>query len=198
MERTDEERAADVVVGVVVAGGADRGFRSLDVFLSWFVAGTAAALGLIAANLDRLQGLVTLSSIKSALPILGAALLLVLIAKFLGSLICTLAGALEATFSGFKAIAEVGMSDVSPEAFAAALERAKPWTQRTWEGLMGGGEQNLGRKAMRLMICSGFCALGAAVLTVCFWVVLLAPSSTSMPSNLAPQSAATPQILPVK
>lgn len=193
MERTNEERAADTVVGIVVAGGADRGFRSLDVFLTWYVAGTAAALGLIAANLERLQGLVTLSSIKSALPILGAALLLVMVAKFLGSLICTLAGALDATFSGFKAIGEVGMNDVSREAFAAALERAKPLTQRMWERLTGGGEQNLGRKATRLMICSGFCALAAAVLTVCFWVVLLAPASALKPPSGAPQSAATLQ-----
>lgn len=175
MAGIDQSRMADALVGQMYTAGADRGFRSLDVFVTWFVAGTAAAMGLIVANLDHVQGLVAITSIRGALPTLGAALVLVLISKFFGSLICTMAGAMEAAVTLMKNNRDAGIPDVTGDALDAAIERAKPWTMKAWERItrQNIAHTNQGRKAMRLMIASGFCALLAACLTVCFWVTVI-------------------------
>jgi hypothetical protein len=166
-------RYADVVVMALLASGADRGFRSLDVFVTWFVTGTAAALGLAAANLDRLQGLVTLPGIKAALPLLLAVLGFVLASKFLGGLICTYAGAIESSMTTLDRLVKLDQLP-DPLAFDAALARATPWPVRAWQWLgCRLGVNNRGRQVMWLMVVSGFCASAAAILTVLFWMVLL-------------------------
>ncbi|EMI50945.1 hypothetical protein C405_03577 [Stenotrophomonas maltophilia AU12-09] len=96
------------------------------VFPTWFVAGTAATLGLAVANLDRLQGLVTLATVKSSLPILGVALLLVLMCKFCGSVICAMAGYMEATFASMRQLEAAGIDAPSAQAFRDALDRSRP------------------------------------------------------------------------
>jgi len=173
MEKVSEETAANTVVAVMLTAGADRGYRSLDVFLTWFVAGTAAALGLAVANLDRLQGLVTLATVKSSLPILGLALLLVLLCKFCGSVICTMAGSMEATFASMKQLEAAGIDAPSAQAFREALDRSRPWPLRVRRSTKGASNQ--GRKVMRLMMASGLFAICAALLTVLFWYQLISP-----------------------
>lgn len=171
----DDARAryADVVVMALLASGADRGFRSLDVFVTWFVTGTAASLGLAAANLDRLQGLIALPGIKAALPLLLAVLGCVLVSKFLGGLICTYAGAVESSMNTLDRLVKLEQLP-DPLAFDAALDRATPWPVRMWQ--WGGrklGIDNKGRQVAWLMVTSGFFASAAAILTVLFWMVLL-------------------------
>jgi len=173
MDTDTKARYADTVVMSLLASGADRGFRSLDVFVTWFVTGTAAALGLAAANLDRLQGLITLAGIKSAVPLLLIVLGLVLAAKFFGGLICTYAGAVESSMTTLDRLVKLDHLP-DPEAFDAAMRRATPWPVRFWQWLTRkAGAGNLGLQVMWLMTLSGFCASAAAVLTVVFWTVLL-------------------------
>lgn len=173
MDKVSEEAAANTVAAVMLTAGADRGYRSLDAFLTWFVAGTAAALGLAVANLDRLQGLVTLAAVQTSLPILGLALLSVLLCKFFGSLICTMAGSMEATFASIKQLEAAGINAPSPQAFREALHRSKPWPLSFLSS--ASGEANQGRMVMRLMMASGVCAICAALLTVLFWYQLISP-----------------------
>lgn len=165
-----DDRFADEYVGEILVAAADRGFRSLDVFVTWFTAGTAAAVGLAAANLPNLGGLISLPAIKSAVPWLGAALVMVLISKFFGSLICTMAGAADEIRRIRREVANAGEVMPSPEAFFAAAEKAKPWPIRHFTGA---GGAPLGRKVLRTLMVSGLTALNAAGCVVVFWGVLL-------------------------
>ncbi|MFX1722776.1 hypothetical protein [Stenotrophomonas sp. AS1] len=163
---------ADHHVGQVFVAAADQGFRSLDVFVTWFTAGTAAALGLAAANLPKLQGLISMSAIKSATPWLGVALLLVLISKFFGSLICTMAGAAAESRRIQREAAAAGELLPNAAAFLAAVQRAKPWPLSRFPQR----SQPQGRVVMRRLMFSGLSALMAAACVVAFWFVLLAPA----------------------
>jgi len=175
MVLVDDPQVADRHVGEIFVAAADKGFRSLDVFVSWFIAGTAAALGLAAANLPRLDGLISMTAIKTALPWLGAALLLVLISKFFGSLICTMAGAADEARRIRREAASAKDALPSPGAFFAAVERAKPWPMR----YLTGSTAPLGRKVLRNLMCSGLTAIFAAIFVVVFWGVLLGPAWTA-------------------
>lgn len=171
-DTTSEERAADQYVGEVLVAAADKGFRSLDVFVTWFTAGTAAAVGLFAANLPNLGGLIALPAIKSAMPWLGAALVLVLISKFFGSLICTMAGVADEVRRIRREVTSTGEAMPSADAFFAAAERATPWPVRCFTAK---GGPLLGRKVLRTLMISGLTALLAAGCVVIFWGVLLSP-----------------------
>jgi len=140
--------------------------------VTWFTAGTAAALGLAAANLERLTGLISMAAIKSAMPWLAAALLLVLSSKFLGSLICTMSGAADEArrIRREATAAEEALPSVS--AFLAAADRAKPWPIRHFTG----GRAPVGRKVLRLLMLSGLSALLSCAAVVIFWAVLLTPA----------------------
>lgn len=165
---------ADTMAGIILAAGADKGFRSLDVFVTWFVAGTAAALGLATANIDRLQGLVDLAAIKAGLPTLGTVLILVLLSKFFGSVICTMAGSMDAAFRVLEQFKSLDIPPPSGGEFDAALWRAWPWPLRAWARATGRRRMNQGKKALWLTMLSGLCALAAAALTMYFWYALLA------------------------
>ena len=165
--------AADQYVGEIMVAATDKGFRSLDVFVTWFTAGTAAAIGLAAANLPNLGGLISLPAIKSAMPWLGAALILVLVSKFFGSLICAVAGAADEARRIRREVEASGEAMPSPEAFFAAIEKATPWPIRYFTAR---GGVPLGRKVLRTLMVSGITALLAAGCVVVFWGVLLSPS----------------------
>ncbi len=177
MNADPDEGLANAFVASILAAGADKGYRSLDVFVSWFVAGSAAALGLAAANLEKLQWAVSAAGIKDGLPLFGCILILVLASKFFGSLICTMAGAMEASVGVMKQFDEIRVPVVGLDAFQAALRRARPWPLRFlawgWKWLSRGRKPNLGKVVTWLLMGSGLCALGAAVLTIWFWTRLL-------------------------
>lgn len=168
----DDPGVADQLVGDIFVAAADKGFRSLDVFVTWFTAGTAAALGLAAANLPRLEGLISLSAIKSAIPWLGGALLLVLLSKFCGSLVCTMAGVAGEARRIRREAASAKEALPSPAAFFAAVERAKPWPVRHFTG----SSAPIGRKVMRTLMWSGLSAILAAGCVVVFWCLMLKPA----------------------
>lgn len=178
MQSDENDGVADAFVANILAAGADKGFRSLDVFVTWFVAGTAAAVGLAAANLEKLTWVITPSRLQAELPCLAVILLLVLGSKFLGSLICTMAGAMEAAVSVMRRYDEINVPIVGIGAFEAARRRAMPWpalaTEWAWAKLTGRRRPNLGRVVTWLLIGSGSCALVAACLTAKFWISLLA------------------------
>lgn len=167
----DDPEVADHHVGQVFVAAADRGFRSLDVFVTWFTAGTAAALGLAAANLPKLEGLVSMAAVKAAIPWLGIALLLVLLSKFFGSVICTMAGAAEEGRRLQREALAQGELLPSRDAYLAAARRATPWPLRPFTK-----PRPLGRAVMRRLMLSGLSALLAATCVVIFWAVLLSPS----------------------
>lgn len=167
-----EDAIANHHVGEIFVAAADKGFRSLDVFVTWFAAGTAAALGLAAANLDRLTGLVSLTAIKSAMPWLGGAMLLILVSKFLGSLVCTMAGAADEARRIRREAVNANERIPSGASFVAAVERATPWPVR-W---LTRRRVPLGRRVMRILMGSGFAALVSCVFVVIFWGVMLAPA----------------------
>jgi len=175
-----EEAVADQHVGEVFIAAADKGFRSLDVFVTWFTAGTAAALGLAAANLERLTGLISMAAIKSAMPWLAAALLLVLASKFFGSLICTMAGAADEARRIRREATNADEALPSGPAFLAAVERAKPWPIRH----ITGGRGPTGRKVLRILMWSGLSALLSCASVVIFWGVLLTPAWSNDDSSL--------------
>jgi len=137
--------------------------------------GTAAAVGLAAAHLPYLGGLISLPAIKSAMPWLCAALVLVLISKFFGSLICTLAGAADEIRRIRRKVASAGEAIPPPAAFFAATEKAKPWPIRCFTTKVGA---LLGRRVLRALMVSGLAALLAAGCVVIFWGVLLYPART--------------------
>ncbi|WP_312328454.1 hypothetical protein [Stenotrophomonas sp.] len=175
-----DDTVADDHVGEVFMAAADKGFRSLDVFVTWFTAGTAAALGLAAANLDRLAGLISMAAIKSAMPWLAVAWILVLAAKFLGSLICTMAGAANEARRIRREATSAEEDLPSRRAFLAAAERAKPWPI----GHFTGGNGPIGRKVMRILLWSAISALLSCVCVVIFWGVLLTPAWANYDSSL--------------
>jgi len=166
---------ADQHVGEIFIAAADKGFRSLDVFVTWFTAGTAAALGLAAANLERLEGLISLVTIKSAMPWLAGALMLVLFSKFLGSMVCTMSGAADESRRIRREAAAAKEPLPSPTSFQAAVERATPWPLFYLLGRAG----LPGRRVMRILMWSGLSALLACACVVIFWGVLLKPALAS-------------------
>ncbi|WP_295381746.1 hypothetical protein ACN9MD_05830 [Stenotrophomonas maltophilia] len=177
MENGSKDGLADAFVASILAAGADKGFRSLDVFVTWFVAGTAAAIGLAAANFEKLDWVVTPAHLKAELPYIGTILVLVLISKFLGSLICTMAGAMDATLSVMRRYDEIDVPVVDVDAFEAALRRSRPWPLRvaawSWKRIASERKPNLGRVVTWLLMASSSCAIAAATLTIKLWVSLL-------------------------
>ncbi len=177
MDTGPDEGIANAFVASILAAGADRGFRSLDVFVTWFVAGTAAAMGLAAANADKIQWLVDTDRIRDGMPWFGLVLGLVLISKFFGSLICTMAGAMEASVGVMRQFDEIRVPVVGLAAFEAALHRARPWPLRLLAWILKlcncGRKPNLGKVVTWLLLGSGLCAMGAAGITVSFWVRIL-------------------------
>src|SRR5688572_2899082 len=91
----DKQQAAGLYVLESIVAGADKGFRSLDTFVGWFIGGTGALFGLLIANVDKVSEFISPNELGAIVPKVVCAFGLILFAKFLGSLICTRAGALE-------------------------------------------------------------------------------------------------------
>lgn len=167
-----QDGIADRYVGEILAAAADKGFRSIDLFVTWFTAGTAAAAALAVANLPNLVGLISLQAIKAAMPWLYFALLLVLISKLFGVLVSTAAGAAE-QIRRLRREAATEEEVLSAEAFSQAMDRAQPWPMRCLD--LGGGVP-FGRKVLRTLMVSGLAAFLATGCVVVFWVILLSPA----------------------
>ncbi|AHY59231.1 hypothetical protein DX03_11165 [Stenotrophomonas rhizophila] len=107
------------------------------------------------------------------MPWLCAALVLVLISKFFGSLICIMAGAADEIRRIRRKVAGAGEAMPSPAAFFAGTEKAKPRPIRCFTAKVG---TLLGRRVLRALMVSGLAALLAAGCVVIFWGVLLSPA----------------------
>lgn len=121
----DAERAANLV-RLVSFAAADQGFRSLDTFATWFVGGTAAAVGLMIANFEKIQPVIGSLDLQWTLVMVIIALGLIGVAKFFGSLVCTMARGAERALEVFDAWQKRGLAIPSVEAFEDAREAALP------------------------------------------------------------------------
>lgn len=121
----DADRAANLV-RLVSFAAADQGFRSLDTFATWFVGGTAAAVGLMIANFDKIEPIVSGLDLQWTLVKVVIALGLIGVAKFCGSLVCTMARGSERALEVFDAWQKRGIPTPSFEAFEAARDAAVP------------------------------------------------------------------------
>lgn len=177
MEEQASHTMADYAAARVLVAAADKGYRSMEVFVAWFTAGTAAALGLAAANVDKLHPLVSIGDIRSALPMLGAILVLVLGSRLFGSVICTLAATMQAGGELFRDSNELGQMEIDRAEFLAAIERSTPWpvrrVQKLWRWGRRGAPANFGKTAIWLLMASNGSAIVAAALTVLLWFKLL-------------------------
>lgn len=170
----DMQERADIFLFQLTVAGADRGYRSLDTFVGWFVGGTAAMFGLLVANLDKLSDHITADELSAIIPRLVLAFGLVLLAKFLGSLICTRAGALEKALEVSDAWAQNGTDYPDSESLARAREKALPLPLRWWFKLSPPEPSKQTNTTLWSLMVAGFSSLIAAGLVLTAWVELAA------------------------
>lgn len=164
----DAERAQNLV-RLVSFAAADQGFRSLDTFATWFVGGTAAAVGLMIANFDKIRPIAGNVDLQWTLVMVIIALGLIGVAKFFGSLVCTMARGAERALEVFDAWQKRGMPVPSVEAFEAAREAALPapfrWIPKRFRHKSYGATVQA-RQAMAFLMIAGFSTLTAVVLVI--------------------------------
>lgn len=164
-----ETRQAANLIRLASFAAADQGFRSLDTFASWFVGGTAAAVGLMIANFEKIEPFVNSLDLQRALVMVVAALGLVGIAKFFGSLVCTLARGTERVLAVLDQWEKRGWPIPSAEALQAAREATLPapfkwipkkFRQRSDDPLVQA------RQIMRFLFIAGISTLTAVVFVI--------------------------------
>lgn len=163
MAKTEEElRAAQALIQ-----GADRGYRSLDTFATWFVGGTGAMLGLILAggNTDALLPTATLPAVLWRAAI---AFGLILVAKFFGAIICSRAGGMEVAIQQMKEWREAGDS-VDPEKYYKAVLGCMPWWMRKLHELRRQTTPGLARTTMWQGLIAGVSTMAACGIMVTIW-----------------------------
>lgn len=148
---------------------ADQGFRSLDTFASWFVGGTAAAVGLMIANFEKIEPFIGSLDLQWTLVKVVIALGLVGVAKFFGSLVCTMARGTERVLEIVEQWEKRGWPIPSEKALQAAREAALPapfnWVpkkfmQRSYDPLAQA------RQIMRFLMLAGLSTLTAVGLVI--------------------------------
>lgn len=162
---SDEEALqAEYLWTQLILAGADKGFRSLDTFVGWFVGGTGAAMGLIFANLDTLFPYVHRVDLASVLIKVAVAFGLVVIAKFFGSIICSAAGSAEQASRILDARAERGASIPSLEAIQKAKAVSTPWLLKVAARLMLGDERPsmIAKRIASALMLAGLLSIAAA------------------------------------
>lgn len=148
-------------------GGADKGFRALDVFVSWFVGGTAAAVGILIANIDTVSTFIPPYTLGTVLRRVVLAFACVMIAKFLGSLICARAGSLEAARDVIMLWREIGQSGPGGDDIELARKEALPLPMRLREKWLNGHTNNaqvIAKRVMYQLMAASFLSLLAACL----------------------------------
>lgn len=165
----DDTRAAQELIRLATLASANQGFRSLDNFASWFAGGTAATLGLIVANWDKVQRLIPTFNIKGALISVIISLGLVAIAKFLGSLITTMAQGAEKVLDIVVDWQERGQAIPSSSAIQVASAATVPaplrWFPMKWQ-LSASDPVIQSRLVMRFLMIAGFSTLVAVGIVI--------------------------------
>ena len=148
----------------MMVAGADKGFRSLDTFVGWFVAGTGAVMGLLLANLDKLTPYLQHVDLGSVIRRVVIAFGLVVVAKFLGSLICTAAGAASEAESILEARLKRGAPTPSVAAIFSAKKSGTPRVLQFLGRIIGGDDDpaTLSRRITSALAAAGFLSLLAA------------------------------------
>lgn len=160
-----ELRRASVFVLKSMALAADKGYRSLDTFASWFIGGTGALFGLLIANLDKLTPFVTAHEFADIVPKVVWAFGLVLTAKFFGSLICARAGSLEPAVHAPEQVPQQAELE-------AAYRAALPWPMRFIFALLPPEPGRMARCTVWWLMIAGLSSIAAAVLVICAWLQL--------------------------
>lgn len=166
---SEEAKQAATLTRMASFAAADQGFRSLDTFASWFVGGTAAAVGLMIANFEKIEPFVGNLDLQWALVKVVIALGLVGAAKFFGSLVCTMARGAERVLEVVDQWEKRGWPIPSEKALQAAGEAALPaplsWVpkkfmKRSYEPLAQA------RQIMRFLMFAGLSTLTAVGLVI--------------------------------
>lgn len=158
----EELRAAQTLIQA-----ADRGYRSLDVFATWFVGGTGAMLGLIVAG-GNTNALLPSATLPAVLWRAAVAFGLILIAKFFGAIICSRAGGMEVAIQQMKEWREAGVS-VDPEKYYKAVQRCMPWWMRKLHELRRQTTVGLARTSMWQGLIAGLSTVAACAIMVSIW-----------------------------
>lgn len=140
--------------------GADRGFRSLESFVGWFVGGAAAVIGLLIANLDQLLPFVSEVDIGAMLRKIAVAFGLVVVAKFLGSLISTAAGSAEQAHTILRERLARGEAMPPLVALIAAKKKGTPRVVQAL-GRWIGGDNEPSILSRRIAGCLGIAGLAS-------------------------------------
>lgn len=125
-ESPNESQQAAQLIRLVTFAAADQGFQSLDTFASWFVGGTAAAVGLMIANFEKVEPYVGGLDLQATLSKVVIALGLVGVAKFFGSLVCTMALGADRGLEVLDAWQKRGLPIPSAASFETARGAALP------------------------------------------------------------------------
>lgn len=165
---TEDQQAANLIRMATFAA-ADQGFRSLDTFASWFVGGTAAAVGLMIANFEKIEPFVIDLNLQWTLAKVVIALGLVGVAKFFGSLVCTMARGAERVMEVVDLWDKRGWPIPSEHSLQAARNAALPapfrWLpkkamQRSYDATAQA------RQIMSFLMIAGLSTLGAVGLVI--------------------------------
>ena len=168
------EDGARIFLFQMVAAGADRGYRSLDNFVSWFVGGTAALFGLLIGNLDKVNPYISIDELRAIIPRIICAFGLVLFAKFLGSLICTRAGALERALEVSKAWQDRGWDLPNQQQFTDAQAEVLPTPLKLIFKILPPSVAAQANRTLWWLMIAGLSSLVAAGLVISAWIELAA------------------------
>lgn len=168
------EENSDLLLFQMTVAGADRGYRSLDSFVSWLTGGTAAVFGLLVANIDKLSNQISANELSAIIPRLALAFALVLLSKFLGSLLCTKAGALEKGLEISEAWTRVGIDWPNGQSMLLARERAFPFPLRWWFKISPPDPIRQTNSTLWSLMIAGFSSLIATGLVLTTWIELSA------------------------
>lgn len=178
---------------ITTLSAADKGYRSLDSFVSWFVAGVGASLGLIVANLDKISPYIQFGALKWALGLVVVALVLVGIAKFFGSIVCASAGGMERALSEIDAWRERGWDFPSDRALDHAREQGTPrWFRYYPKFLRTTDPSQITRQTYARLAVAGISSLIATVLVTAALVIITAGLTLGAAKSTATPSASKP------
>lgn len=164
-DETQEKHQAEQLMSLALLASADKGFRSLDSFVGWFVGGTGAAVGLILANLNDLKPYMGAVDLSAVILRVVFAFVAVVIARFLGSIICTVAGAAEKVFDVMDSWQRRGWPLPSSEALQSAREEAMPLLLRLYpRRIRNPSAIELSRRSLGALMTAGLLSIVASAL----------------------------------
>jgi hypothetical protein len=171
--RSDEDtRRAEALASSMIIRAADRGYRSMDQFVTWFVGGTGALVGLILAGGNLMAPMLPSGTLRGVLWRVAVSFLLALLAKFFGSLVCARAGGAEAAALQMKEWKESGADPVFREDFESAFLRCQPSWLRWYQKNRVRTPTALAARTVTYGVIAGTCAIVSCAIVASVWFEL--------------------------